>query len=259
MDCITKAAKECFVRPLKGRKKEDVPEQTKELLQKREEHRERGEEEEYKAITHQLKETTKEERRRELQEKLAEMEWVTVKALRKTGRPKFNKIRDLQGNVVPDAKIADTFAEYLEKRQWKKPQNVEGQEGGQIIDQQIDQNTIDQQIGRAQPQEGIPIDQQIDEQIDEAQEAEEERKISMEELKAALARAKNNKAPGPDGVTIEMIRHLNEQHLQLILDICNDCWEKEKLQEFMNTAEVVEIFKKGRSDLPENYAVTVVL
>ena len=51
-------------------------------------------------------------------------------------------------------------------------------------------------------------------------------KLSMGELQKAIRKLKKKKAPGPDGITNEMLMHLPSASLQKLLDIFNLTWEK---------------------------------
>ena len=64
---------------------------------------------------------------------------------------------------------------------------------------------------------------------------------------------KNNKAPGPDEVPPELIKWLDSESRKVILELLNDCWDKESLTKDMNDARLAIIYKKGCTDLPQNY------
>ena len=64
---------------------------------------------------------------------------------------------------------------------------------------------------------------------------------------------KNNKSPGPDGLPIEFFKYLDEHGLNIVLDILNDCWEKEIMPSELELAELVTLYKKGNVENPANY------
>ena len=64
---------------------------------------------------------------------------------------------------------------------------------------------------------------------------------------------KNNKAPGPDDIPAELFKWLDEQSRKTILEIINECWRTETLIKDMNDARLAIIYKKGGTDLPQNY------
>ena len=77
--------------------------------------------------------------------------------------------------------------------------------------------------------------------------------ITLKELKHAIHRLKNKKAPGPDGVPSELCKWPNADNRKILLKHLNEYWESESLEDTMNDASLATIYKKGRSDRPENY------
>ena len=55
--------------------------------------------------------------------------------------------------------------------------------------------------------------------------------ILKTEVRAAIKRAKANKAPGADGVTAEMIKALEEFGVEKLTDLYNDIYESGHLPE----------------------------
>ena len=77
--------------------------------------------------------------------------------------------------------------------------------------------------------------------------------IDIQELAEAIRIFKNNKAPGPDEVPPELIKWLDSESRKVILELLNDCWNKEPLTKDMNDARSAINYKKGCTDLPQNY------
>ena len=77
----------------------------------------------------------------------------------------------------------DTFADYFEKVQWAR---------NDFIDQQR--------------QEAPDLEPIYDTEAEVKQDS-----FTKEELNEAISRLKNNKTPGPNGVTLELIKSLNEE------------------------------------------------
>ena len=69
--------------------------------------------------------------------------------------------------------------------------------------------------------------------------------LTEEEFVDAVRRLKRGKATGPDGIPVEFFKNLNEEGLNVILDILNDCWKNEVLPDEMELAELVTLYKKG--------------
>ena len=93
---------------------------------------------------------------------------------------KFTNLRNERGELVNDRRRPDTFADYFEKVQWAR------------------NNDIDQQR-----QEAPDVEPLYETEPDVKQDT-----FTMEELDGAISRLKNNKTPGPNGVTSELIKRL---------------------------------------------------
>ena len=71
--------------------------------------------------------------------------------------------------------------------------------------------------------------------------------FTKEELNEAMCRRRNNKTPGPNGVTYERIKLLSEEARGKLLELLNKCWEEEELVEELNPADLAVIYKKGKT------------
>ena len=69
--------------------------------------------------------------------------------------------------------------------------------------------------------------------------------ISMTELKDALNKVKTRKAPGPDGSTGEMLKHLGTCS-RVVLKIFNHSWMKGVLPAVWKEAVIIPVPKKGK-------------
>lgn len=78
-------------------------------------------------------------------------------------------------------------------------------------------------------------------------------KISTEEIKAALKQMKNKRAPGEDGVTIDMIKMGGDKLLDIVKLLLDKCIEEGKVPDTWNNAEVILLHKKGDITNIENY------
>ena len=81
-------------------------------------------------------------------------------------------------------------------------------------------------------------------------EAEEDLDISMEpislhEVKDAISKLKNNKAPGEDGICAEMLKAEEEATPKVLQHILQDIWEKESVPESWRKGIIVKLPKKG--------------
>ena len=77
--------------------------------------------------------------------------------------------------------------------------------------------------------------------------------ITIEELKNIAKQSKRRKAPGPDEIPTELIKEMNEDNLNRILELLNTWWREENIEEEDLRARVAFIFKKGDSNKFENY------
>ena len=78
--------------------------------------------------------------------------------------------------------------------------------------------------------------------------------LKMGELSAAIRKLKPKKAPGQDGVSNDMLKHLGPTARKTLLEIFNRCWNKGIIPDIWKEAHIVPIFKKGKDKTrPENY------
>ena len=77
--------------------------------------------------------------------------------------------------------------------------------------------------------------------------------FTMPELCAAIKRAKPKKQPGPDGITMELVKWLDNANRRALLDLINTWWESQTAPSALFLARVVPIFKKGDTDIAANY------
>ena len=68
-----------------------------------------------------------------------------------------------------------------------------------------------------------------------------------------MTKCKQNKAPGPDDITTDLLKLFNDQNLQFVLELLNHCWNNSVLPSDLELAGVTSIFKKGNPALLHNY------
>ena len=76
--------------------------------------------------------------------------------------------------------------------------------------------------------------------------------ITIKEVHEALRTSKSNKSPGPDDLTIELYKLLDDENLMTRAQIFNQMWTEESYPDDFADAEDVSIYKKGNPELPEN-------
>ena len=77
--------------------------------------------------------------------------------------------------------------------------------------------------------------------------------ITAEEVREAICTSTPNKAPGPDGLVIELYKFLDDDNVNTFAKILNQMWTEETYPTDFTCAEVVSIFKKGNTEFPQNY------
>ena len=78
-------------------------------------------------------------------------------------------------------------------------------------------------------------------------------KVTFEEMKEIQKRLKRNKAPGPDDITTDFIKDLEEDNLEELRTLINDWWEAGKVPHDILCARVASLYKKGDPNKQENY------
>ena len=56
-----------------------------------------------------------------------------------------------------------------------------------------------------------------------------------------IANMKNNKAPGPDNVTSEQLKYLDDANMEHYLTIINRWWDDGKVEEELELAHIISI------------------
>ena len=77
--------------------------------------------------------------------------------------------------------------------------------------------------------------------------------FTMKELKTSLSKA-HNTAVGPDDIHYQLLKHLSDESLEVLLRIMNDIWTSGDFPETWHQAIVVPIPKPGKDPTnPTNY------
>lgn len=152
----------------------------------------------------------------------AKGKWKGIKIEKSTFKPCFYKMQDIHGQPVPLEKKADALAEYLDTKHWAP------------IDRQPPPKDCLGHVIDTPP----PI---------------EIGSITAEEVSEAIRASTPNKAPGPDGVVIELYKFLDDDNVNTFARILNQMWTEQTYPTDFTCAEVVSIFKKGDAELPQNY------
>ena len=158
-----------------------------------------------------------------------EADWDPVKWQKKGYTPNHTNLIDEQGRTVNDRMRPDTFADYFEKVQWAPNEDLDLE---------------------------FEVDRQLFETVRPIYDTEAEVKqdsFTRNELDVAIGKMKNNKTPGPNRVTSELIKLLGDEGRDRLLSLINSCWENEELFDEVNSADLAVIYKKGPTEKPDNY------
>ena len=78
--------------------------------------------------------------------------------------------------------------------------------------------------------------------------------LKISELNSAIRNLKPKKAPGPDGVSNDVLKHLGPIARKTLLEIFNCSWNKGLVPEVWKTAHLVPVLKKGKDKTnPSSY------
>ena len=70
--------------------------------------------------------------------------------------------------------------------------------------------------------------------------------FTIQELNKAIQKLKNKKAPGPDEITNEMIKHLGTFAKEQILEVINQSWNTGEFPSMWKEAIIIPLLKKGK-------------
>ena len=147
--------------------------------------------------------------------------WQGIKDEKRQLQPSYTKLKDVKGQRVKYGQEAQAKAEYLGEVQWKQKEKADP---------------------KRNPRKIISKDLQI-----------RTEEITIKELRKTIRKLKNNKTPGTDRVTVDMIKALDKQNLEILRGQLNECWTNECIPEIMTEANVASLFKKGDTQNLANY------
>ena len=178
-----------------------------------------------KELTRQIKKNARKDRKDTILNSLKELPdaretWQGVKDLKREPQPQFIRLRDLNGELVAPKDRAETIATYLEQKHWNNPS----------------EHTMPRSDALQRLQDQFNVGQ-----------------FTLLEFDQALKTTKNNKQAGPDGIAMELFKWMDAENRNFLLNIINHWWRHKQAPESIFRARVVSIFKKGDTDLPENY------
>lgn len=151
--------------------------------------------------------------------------WKSIRSARKKFVPRFVRFKNRHGEYIDFSEKASATADYLANVQWSRPEPCPS---------------------KINPRPIIFDDLNLDDSD-----------FSLGEPKSVLAKSKQNKAPGPDDITADMLKLFNDENLQFVLDILNHCWNTSVLPSDLELASVTSFFKKGNALLHNSRPISL--
>jgi hypothetical protein len=144
-----------------------------------------------------------------------------LKSLKQKYKPRPYARKRKHGEAIPPEQVPEEAAQYLENTHWGPSENDDWKWIPRT-------KTIPKQTFNTEPP-------------------------TMNELKKAIRRLKRNKAPGPDELSVDILKELSHDNLKPLLAILLEWWEQEHIPDEALEAYIALIHKKGDSSLCENY------
>ena len=209
--------------------------ETKQLIQERNRFKSNGSGEDAIRLKKVIKTHLKRDRRIWMDKLVAsdltcKEQWAGIKILREGYKPRRYARNDRHGKPVPLAGRADAAAEYLEKEQWAPKGDVTWQEATNMVKNELTRRRERNNDLRYNTGE-----------------------VSLEEMKEFQKQLKRNKAPGPDDITTDFIKDLEEDNLEKLRILVNEWWSKGEVPHEILRARVASLYKKGDPNKQENY------
>ena len=224
-DILHEAATNAFTIFPSEQRKPYISAQAWDLLCKKQQHNQTGNMQSARELEKQLRKQIRYDKRKNMLQQLEEIDaqgykWRGIKQMRKKFFPRHTKFKDKKGNPIPESSFPAAAAEYLTNVQWKKPEIDHEPKTASLSD-----------VGAAVKQSAFDLD----------------------ELNAVIKRLKCNKSPGPDEVTTELVKWLNNDNRQNLLIHFNDILLHGNYPESLNLSNIASIYKKGDPAKLENY------
>ena len=209
--------------------------ETKSLINDKNELKANGNVEDARALKKTIKHHLKKDKRAWMEKLVApgitcKEQWAGIKILREGYTPRRYARNDRHGKPVPLAGRADAAADYLSKEQWAPAGDPAWQQATTMVSNEL----------KKRKERNKHLKYNTD-------------KVTFEEMKEIQKRLKRNKAPGPDDITTDFIKDLEEDNLEELRTLINDWWEAGKVPHDILCARVASLYKKGDPNKQENY------
>ena len=150
----------------------------------------------------------------------AKEKWEGPKILKSKKIIKFTKLKDRHGNRVGFSERAEKIADYLHHVQWSPAPIPPAKQRPKILDIDLGLNTDS---------------------------------LSVEEVADAIRKMKAGKAPGHDNLSIDTLKTLDIDNMNLLTQALNQWWLSEQIPQEHLKAMVVTLYKKGNTQDIANY------
>ncbi|KAI5752917.1 hypothetical protein M8J77_021772 [Diaphorina citri] len=188
----------------------------------------------YEDLRREAKKILKKKKRESLNKEIKEIEnlnkegenrkfYTAIKKINKAFQPKIKGCRNETGTIIMDEKgtmerWAKHFRDLLNKHH--PEEDIEAEE---------EQNGVNITEGK---EDDLP---------------------TLNEVKEAIQKMKHNRAPGEDGITVELMKYGGTLIETTLMEIIRDIWIQEKMPQCWNTGIICPIHKKGDKSKCENY------
>uniref|UniRef100_A0A8D8YS40 Craniofacial development protein 2 n=1 Tax=Cacopsylla melanoneura TaxID=428564 RepID=A0A8D8YS40_9HEMI len=239
---ITEAANETIGERQRKRNEEWFDQQCEQAIRKKNEARKqmlqintRRNKERYKALRREANNVCKQKKKEALNRKLKEVDelnkdsedrkfYEAVKRIKRKFQPKMEECKGKDGTLIAD--------EIKRMERWREHfKELLTDENGTPIGNEIEETT-----------RGINTNIQ-----------EEEEAPTIADVRVAIAKMKNHKAPGEDSIIPELLKYGGEKLNEAIFNIITAIWTQEKMPEKWNTGIICPIYKKGDKKECSNY------
>uniref|UniRef100_A0A8D9AN49 Craniofacial development protein 2 n=1 Tax=Cacopsylla melanoneura TaxID=428564 RepID=A0A8D9AN49_9HEMI len=185
--------------------------------------------EQYRKLRLESKKLMKRKKREALKEKIIEIDelskeneqrkfYAAVNKIKKKFQPKMNACKNKNGEITTnDIEILKIWAQHFKE----------------LLNEDVP----------------APATLAIEEQISENT----ENKPTLREIQNAIKRMKNNRAPGDDNITAELLKYGGDAVETMMLEVIHTIWEQEKMPRSWTTGLLCPILKKGDKTNCNNY------
>ena len=157
--------------------------------------------------------------------------WHGTTLMHEDFKPKTYARKNNDNEPVMLDQRAEATAEYLAEKTWSPSRrSIGGQRAEEYVKNHLE---INRTSGKVPQIEDGPI--------------------TRAELQTAIRKMKRHKAPGPDHMTTDWLKDLDDFNKVLLLQLLNDWWSKGHMPEQMREARVASLYKKWEPNVQENY------